>query len=137
MANHASTAAYRRYNQRVIWASIAYGAALISATYAFKHHLLTAPATWIVATLPAFAIIGMFVALGRYLVEEQDEYLRMLMARQGLWASAFALSVATIWGFFEAFDLVDHFDAYWVSVLWFFGLGLGSIANAVSRRGAQ
>ncbi|OYW23147.1 MULTISPECIES: hypothetical protein [unclassified Sphingomonas] len=134
MTSQPSTMAYRRYNRRFIWASIAYAVALVGATYAFKHQLLSGAGPWIAAALPALAIIGMFVALGRYLIEEQDEYLRMLMVRQGLWASGFALSMATIWGFFESFGLVDHFDAYWVSVLWFFGLGLGAIANAMTRR---
>ena len=60
--------------------------------------------------LPALPIIGIFAAIGRYLVEEQDEYVRMLMVRQTLWASGFALSVATIWGFLENFGLVGHVD---------------------------
>ncbi len=134
MSCQPSTEAYRRYNRRIIWASIAYAVALLGSTYSFKHHLLSGAGPWLAATLPALAIIAMFVALGRYLLEEQDEYLRMLMVRQGLWASGFALSVATIWGFLDSFGLVDHFDAYWVSVLWFFGLGLGSIANELARR---
>ena len=75
--------------------------------------------------------------MGRYLVEEQDEYVRMLMVRQTLWASGFALSVATIWGFLESFDLVGHVDAYYIAVLWFVGLGVGSLdqqAHARRRR---
>ena len=32
------------------------------------------------------------------------------MVRQTLWASGFALSVATVWGFLESFDLVGHVD---------------------------
>ena len=72
---------------------------------------------------------GIFAAIGRYLVEEQDEYVRMLMVRQTLWASGFALSVATVWGFLENFDLVGHVDAYYIAVLWFGGLGLGACIN--------
>ncbi len=88
---------------------------------------------WIAAILPALAMIGMFVAFGRYLVEEPDKYQRMLMVRQGLWASGFALSAATIWGFFEAFGLVEHIDAIAIPTLWFFSLGLGALTNAVTR----
>lgn len=131
---HQTTPANRRYNRRIIVASITYAVTLLAASYAFKHHLLGGAAQWIVAGLPALAIIGMFVALGRYLVEEGDEYLRLLAARQGLWASGFALSIATLWGFFNSFGLVDHLDVNWMSVVWFFGLGLGAIANEVARR---
>lgn len=136
MSQHPPTPAYRRYNRRIIAASIAYAAALLAATYAFKHHLLDGPGQWIVASVPALAIIAMFVALGRYMMVERDEYLRLLAARQGLWASGFALSIATLWGFFSAFGLVDHLDVNWMSVVWFFGLGLGAIANEISRRRA-
>lgn len=123
------TVAARRYQARSISLALLYAAALLGAVYAFTHQLVAGPAAWIVAVLPALPIIGMFAAIGRYLVEEQDEYLRMLMVRQTLWASGFALSAATLWGFLEAFDLVGHVEPYYVAVLWFGGLGLGRCAN--------
>lgn len=83
------------------------------------------------ALLPGFAIIGVFWAIGRLMVEEQDEFLRMLVVRQALVATAFALSVATVWGFLEAADLVIHLDAYYWAVAWFFGLFIGAVMNRV------
>jgi len=129
--------ATRRYNKRVILLSLVYAAFLIGAVYAFKHHLVGGPVAWIVAILPALPIIGIFAAIGLYLVEEQDEYVRMLMVRQTLWASGFALSIATMWGFLESFDLVSHVEVYWVSVLWFGGLGLGNFANRLTMGGGR
>lgn len=129
--------AIRRYNLRVVLFSLAYAAFLIGATYSFKHHLLNGPLAYLAASLPAFAIIGIFVSIGRYLIEEQDEYLRMLMVRQTLWASGFSLSLATLWGFLESFELVGHVEAYNVAILWFGGLGLGALANRLTiGRGA-
>ncbi|TPG20327.1 hypothetical protein EAH87_07380 [Sphingomonas koreensis] len=121
--------ANRRYNARVIWLSALYGVFLIAVAYGFKHDLLSGPIAYGAAVLPALPIIGIFAAIGAYLVEEQDEYVRMLMVRQTLWASAFALSIATIWGFLESFALVGHVESYYVAVLWFGGLGLGACAN--------
>jgi hypothetical protein len=132
MSYFAKSAALRRYNLRVILLSLVYAVFLMSAVYAFKHHLLSGPLAWIAAALPAIAIIGIFVAIGFYLVEETDEYLRVMMVRQTLWASGFALSIATIWGFLESFDLVDHVPSYAVAVLWFGGLGLGALANKLT-----
>ena len=126
------TPAWKRYNWRVILLSILYAAFLIAAVYGFKHKLVPSPLAYPVAILPALPIIGIFVAMGRYLVEEQDEYVRMLMVRQTLWASGFALSVATVWGFLENFDLVEHVDAYSVAIVWFFGLGIGGIVNKLT-----
>jgi len=127
-----STPAMRRYNWRTIWLSLLYAVFLLTAVYGFKHQLFSGPAVWIAAILPAVPIIGIFGAIGRYLVEEQDEYVRMLMVRQTLWASGFALSLATVWGFLESFDLVGHADGYWVAIAWFFGLGIGGCVNKLS-----
>lgn len=124
--------ALRRYNIRVIALSVFYAATLMAAVYGFNHHLVAGAVAWIAALLPALAIVGIFVAIGRYLLEEQDEYLRMLMVRQTIWASGFALSIATVWGFLESFELVRHVESFYVAVLWFAGLGLGAIADKLS-----
>ena len=118
--------AWKRYNIRVVWLSMLYAIFLLAAVYAFKHQLLGGPIAYIAAIAPALPIVGIFVAMGRYLIEEQDEYLRMLLVRQSLWASGFALSLATMWGFLESFDMVGHIDAYYIAVAWFGGLGLGA-----------
>ena len=126
------TPAWKRYNWRVIWLSLLYAAFLLPAVYGFKHGLIPGGLQYVAAILPALPIIGIFVAIGRYLVEEEDEYVRMLMVRQILWASGFALSVATIWGFLDNFDLVGHADGYYIVIVWFFGLGIGGIANKLT-----
>jgi hypothetical protein len=124
--------ATKRYNWRVLWLSLVYVVLLLGAVYAFKHQLIGGPFAYAAAVAPALPIIGIFAAIGRYLVEEQDEYLRMLMVRQTLWASGFALSVATVWGFLENFDLVEHVDAYSVAIVWFAGLALGAAINKLT-----
>lgn len=124
--------AWKRYNWRVLWLSLLYGAFLIPAVYGFKHHLVPEALRYFVAILPALPIIGIFAAIGRYLVEEQDEYVRMLMVRQILWASAFTLSIATSWGFLDNFGLVGHVDGYWIVVVWYFGIGLGALYNRLT-----
>jgi hypothetical protein len=126
-----------RYELRVIALTAVYGAGLILATWLFKHHLVAGPLAWIVALLPALPIVGIFAVIGVYLVEETDEYVRMLFVRQTLWGSGFALSIATVWGFFQGFGLVGPAPAYDVVILWYAGLGLGALANGLtSRRGA-
>ena len=124
--------AAKRYNRRMIGLWLVYAAALFVALYTFKHQLIDGPVAYVIAILPALPIIGVFATVGRYLVEEQDEYLRMLMVRQTLWATGFALSVATIWGFLENFGLVEHIEAFYIAVIWFLGLGLGSLMNKLT-----
>lgn len=55
--------------------------------------------------------------------------MRMLIVRQSLVATAFALVLATIYGFLTAFAEAPHLELYWVSVAWFAGLGVGAVAN--------
>jgi len=121
--------AYKRYNRTVIVLSLVYVALLFAAHAAIGRGHLAGALAYVVAVLPALPIIGIFAAIGRYLVEETDEYIRFLTVRQTLIACGLALSFATAWGFLESFDLVPHFDAYWIAVIWFAGLGLGACIN--------
>lgn len=126
--------AISRYNRAVVILSIGYVALLFAAQISIGRFGLSGPIGYLVAILPSVPIIGIFGAIGRYLVEEEDEYLRLLTARQTLVASGFALSIATAWGFLESFDLAGHFDAYWIAVIWFVGLGVGALVNKVAAR---
>ena len=133
-----ATPALRRYNKRVLISCAAYGFSLVGGISYFKNHPgAHGPTAYFAAIIPALAIIGAFVAVGRYLVEERDEYLRMLMVRQSLVATAFALSLATLWGFLNNFDLAPRIDSYYVAVVWFAGLGVGSCVNALIERRAR
>ncbi|TPG10914.1 hypothetical protein [Sphingomonas oligophenolica] len=125
----AMSVAIRRYNRNVLGLSAIYAGALVGAELVFVRGHPTGVIAYLIAILPALPIIGIFAAIGRYLVDERDEYLRMLMIRQSLVASAFALTCATVWGFLESFGLVAHIEAFYVAVLWFGGLGLGSCVN--------
>ena len=79
-------------------------------------------------------VAGLFVAIGAYLVEERDEYLRMLATRQSLIATGTAMVAATIWGFLEGFELLPHMVGYAWPIVWFAGLGLGSCVNTLIER---
>jgi hypothetical protein len=128
MSNYRSPA-MRRYILRLAVATAAY---LVTLAIAVRFvGVVAGPLAYLLALLPGVSVAGMFWAIGRLLEEEQDEYQRMLLVRQSLVATGFTLSVVTIWGFLENFDLVQHVDAFFIAVLWFFGLGIGAIANKV------
>lgn len=133
----AASPAFRRYNYRILLLSLIYTACLLAAVYLFRHHLIDGAIAWPVALAPALAVIGFFVTIGRYLIEERDEYLRAQMVRQALIATGLSMAVATAWGFLETFDLLPHVAAYWVAVVWFAGLGVGALVNRLVERGAR
>ena len=124
--------AQRRYNKRVLTLSIIYAVVLFAAVYLLKHKLVAGALAYAVGILPALAVSGFFWAMARYLVEETDEYLRMMQVRQVLVATGFALTTATIWGFLEGFELVPHAVGYIWAIMWFAGLGVGAVVNRLT-----
>ena len=128
----ARSTAWKTYNFRIIGLSLLYAGFLLPVVYGFKHHLIPGALQYVAAVLPALPIVGFFVAMGRYLVEEPDEYVRMLRVREMLWAMGFTLSCATVWGFLDNFGLVGHADGYWIVILWYFGQGIGAVANKLT-----
>ena len=114
--------AERRYNRRVIIASIAYSVLLIGEQYALHRVHVPVATGYALAVLPALPIIAIFALVGRYLVEEQDEYLRMRMIRQILWTTGLTLAATTLWGFLEDAGL-PHLPMFYVGVFWFCALG--------------
>lgn len=125
----------RRYTVRVLLFMASYALILFGVNAFFDHSHPRGLSALAAAVLPALPILGVFWAIGRLLVEERDEYLRAQLVRQSLIATAFALAVATVWGFLESFDQVPHAPAYYAAVLWFGGLGLGGCVNALAARG--
>ena len=115
--------AEQRYSRRTIVASITYAVLLIGEQYALHRAHVPPAAGYALAMLPALPIIAIFAFVGRYLIEEQDEYLRMRMVRQILWATGLTLAATTLWGFLEDAGL-PHLPMFYVGVFWFGALGI-------------
>ena len=129
MARYKSPAT-RRYLIRLAVLMSIYLITLFVTVYAFRHQLVSGPLAYPLAVLPAVPIIGVFWAVMRLLVEEPDEYLRMLFVRQALIATGFCLTVMTIWEFLQNFDLVPPGNGgFGAAFFWFMGLGVGALYN--------
>lgn len=114
-------AAQRRYQLRI---GVAMGLYIV--LIAVEHRLFDAVAPgvrYLLAALPALPVMACFAIMGRYLVEERDEYVRMQTATQSLWATGITLSGATLWGFLEDAGL-PHVPMFYVAIGWFASLGL-------------
>jgi hypothetical protein len=86
---------------------------------------LAGATAFLIALLPAIPILGMIWVMGRYLVEEQDEYLRHKAMIASLVGLGLVLSVGSFWGFLETFGLVPHVPGWWAVPIWAIGMGLG------------
>lgn len=121
--------AQRAYLRRMTVLMTIYVAVIVGGSFARKEGWLGDPATMVVAVVSGLCVAGVFWVIGRLIVEQQDEFLRMLIVRQALIATGLALSFAAIHGFLTMFELVPKIDLFWVPMLWFFGLAIGALAN--------
>ncbi|MCY7279324.1 MAG: hypothetical protein LH610_00230 [Sphingomonas bacterium] len=132
MARYKSPA-MRKYVIRLAVLMTIYIITLLAAVTAFRENMVSGPAAYALAVLPALPIIGVFWAVMRLLVEEPDEFVRMLLVRQTLVATGFCLTVMTIWEFLQNFDLVPKgSNGFGAAFFWFMGLGVGALYNWIT-----
>jgi hypothetical protein len=132
MAKYKSPA-IRSYLIRLFVLMTIYIITLFAAVTAFKSHAVSGIAAYALAVLPALPIIGVFWAVMRLLVEESDEFIRMMHVRQSLVATGFCLTVMTIWEFLQNFDLVPQGNGgFGAAFFWFMGLGVGALYNRIT-----
>ena len=137
MFKHISSA-MQRYLKRLAGFMLAYFVTIFLAGYLFRHHrpegLMAIP----LAVLPALPIIGVIWTIFRLLVEESDEYIRMLFVRQALFATGFCLTVMTVWEFLQNYEVVSHdTHGFGATFVWFIGLGIGAVLNSRDLTGRE
>ena len=125
--------AARRYMLRVVVAMTVYLVSLFAAQQLIEDLNVSGPLAWALALIPGLATAGLFYAVGMFIVETTDEFMRMLLVRTQLIATGFAMSVACVWGFLEEFMLVEHFDAFYIVVLWAAGQFVGMLSNRITH----
>lgn len=125
----------RRYTIRLLVLMSAYMLLLVFAKLMFKHGYAHGWQAYALAVLPALPIIGVIWAVMRLLVEQTDEYLRMLMVKQCLFATGFALVITNVRDWLQNFDLISQDDAgFGATFFWFVGLGIGGAVNALLEK---
>lgn len=131
--NQCSSPATRRYVVRVASLMTLYVIALFGAKWTFAAIQPTGIFAAALAVTPALPLIGVFWAMMRLLVEETDEYIRMLFVRQCLFATGFCLTIVTVWQWLQNFDLVPSGNGgFGAAFFWFVGLGFGALYNRVT-----
>ena len=121
--NSASPAG-KRYVRRFIPLMVLYVVALFAVTWVFNNGPPEGALRYVLAVLPALPVLGVIVAVGAYLREETDEYVRMRLAETSLYATGVTLAAATVWGFLEQFETVPHIPTYYAFVLFWLAFGV-------------
>lgn len=125
--------ATQRYVKRLVILMIIYFATLLASVWTFRHDAPSGALAYGLAILPALPVIGVFWAVMRYIVEENDEFMRLLMVRQCLVATGFCLTIVTIREFLQNFDLISPDNGgFGAAFFWFIGLAVGALYNRVT-----
>lgn len=125
------TPAQRSHLRRVLAASIAYVLVLIPIVYAIRHGFVTGPWRMFLALIPAAPVVAMFASYGRYLSEETDEYVRMVVVRQILTATTIAMVCAVVWGFLTDLGGAPPIATYWIAFVWVAAQGASALVGKI------
>jgi hypothetical protein len=128
-----SSKSNRRYLFRLGSSIAVCGLAIVAARYLTTNGLVDGPLVWVLALIPGLAMLGFFYAFGMLIIEQKDEFIRMLIIRQVLIGTGVALSFATVWGFLEEFGLVAHIYPYYVAIAWIVGFSFGGFVNRITH----
>lgn len=124
--------AYRRYLRRTVPITIAYVAAVWLASALVSDRTSLSPLAILLALLPGIAVVGWIWAIGRMLIELDDEYLRLLEVRKIITATGVTLCLTSVWGLLEMYTSVPKLPVFWVFPLWCLGLMIGQIVNRIT-----
>ena len=127
----AKSKASSRYLARMAIVMSFYLLSLFLAENLIEDRGLTGPLAVIIALLPGLSFAGVIWIFGGLIVEEQDEFYRMLYVRQSLIATAISFTLAAVWGFLETYKIVEPIVAFWWPTIWCFGLGIGGVFNKI------
>lgn len=126
-----------RYNRRFILAGLGYMLGLGLAVTIHERVELGQGETVLIALLPILPVLAMIWTMARYLVEEEDEFLRHKAIMASLIGLGAVLSLGTFWGFLETFGVAPHVDAWWTFPVWAIGMGLGQVWMRWRDRGGE
>lgn len=117
----------RRYVVRLLGSMAVYGVVFLS-TKPFQTVFAAPAVRWSLALVLALSTLGAVGAIARYLIEEDDEYLRVRQVQAVLGATGLTLAVYTLWGYLAVFGLAGELPAYDIfpvfSAGWLVSLGV-------------
>jgi hypothetical protein len=125
-------AATKRYVWRLSVAMTLYVAAISGLGVVFRHHHPRGIGLYLLAMLPSLPIVASIVVAGRYIVEEPDEFRRMVMVQGSMWATGVMLGLTTFWGFLSNYAGVPGMPLYLNLAVWWGAYGL--ITPIILRR---
>lgn len=112
------TPANKRYVRRYLVGCAIYGVILTATTAVVRLFDLEGPVLVALSLLPALAIAGVMVVMGRYLLEETDEYVRRRVVIAMLFSIGVLISFTTAVGFLQQRGALGMVNLFWIFPAW-------------------
>jgi len=113
----------RRYTIRTLAFMGPYVAINVMAIFGAFDEIVGKPAAWGLAAAVAAPVIGQIWAT-LALMQESDEYVRAVVARQFIVAAGLAMAIASVWGFGESYAGAFHLPAWFIYPLFWACFGV-------------
>jgi len=129
-----TTPASRRYQQRMLVTMSLYLAVTLGVVTIVKH---AHPHGWLlyaIALVPALPMLAMMGALGVYLQEEKDEYIRLITMRSLLAGTAGLLAVLVVNDVLRSISGAAALPAFTSWVLFFVVFGVAQAVQTIGNR---
>lgn len=121
--------ALRRYGNGLLACLLSYMALLVLAHGAESALPPASPLMIAAAIAPVLPMLACLGVIARYLVEEPDEYQRMLAVRSSLVGTGVLLAVAMVWEALYQAQLVESAHTGLAFVVWCAGFGVGRLVQ--------
>lgn len=117
------TPAGRRYVVRTFAFMAPYVAVNVAAILGAFDEIYGRPQAWVLALAVSAPVIGQIWAT-LSLMNESDEFIRALIARQFILAAGLAMAIASVWGFGESYAGAFHLPAWLIYPLFWACFGV-------------
>ncbi|OGN43020.1 MAG: hypothetical protein A2623_07180 [Caulobacterales bacterium RIFCSPHIGHO2_01_FULL_70_19] len=117
------TPAGRRYVVRTFAFMAPYVAVNVAAIFGAFDEIYGRPQAWALALAVSAPVIGQIWAT-LSLMNESDEFIRALIARQFILAAGLAMAIASVWGFGESYAGAFHLPAWLIYPLFWACFGV-------------
>jgi hypothetical protein len=122
-----------RYTRRMVLIAAAYVAGIVVASLTIDRAAPLGPLTIGLALIPGLAMLAAIGAIGRFVAEIPDEYLRMLEVRKIIVATGVTLAITSVWGLLELYsDSLPRLPVFYVFPIWCGGLFVGQLVNRLA-----
>jgi hypothetical protein len=124
--------AYRRYKQRSMLGAATYVATTGVATWLIPDNAPPSAGPVALSIVAGAGVLVWIWAMARYLIELDDEYVRMLQVRGMLVATGVTFAVTSMWGMVELFTTAPRLPVFFVFPIWCVGLVVGGLFNKLT-----